>query len=162
LFKPNAGEAHYFDAIIGLYRMIIEDHTVQFAELLNRVAEGDLPILIHCAAGKDRTGIAVALLLEALGVQRDFIWADYAKTEQLLNWERLTSAAALGTGADSAWLENMDPGALKLLIRADARYLKSAFDDLDARYGSVMNFMSRRLGATPSLIEQLRIRLLQD
>jgi protein-tyrosine phosphatase len=52
-------------------------------------------VLIHCAAGKDRTGIAAGLLLEMLGVERAFILADYAKTEQLLDWDRLTAAAAV-------------------------------------------------------------------
>jgi protein-tyrosine phosphatase len=161
LFKPNADNDHYFQAILDLYRMIAEEHAVHLRDLYQALAEGALPVLIHCAAGKDRTGIAVALLLEIIGVERAYVLADYSKTEQLLDWDRLTAAAALGTGVDNNWLEKLDPSALKLLFRSDERYLQATFDDLKSRYGSVTRFVIDRLGVSAETIEQLRDRLVE-
>lgn len=161
LFKPNADNDHYFGAILDLYRMIAEEHAIHLRDLIQAVAEGALPVLVHCAAGKDRTGIAVALVLELVGVEREYVLADYAKTDQLLDWDRLTAAAALGTGAGQSWLEQLDPAALKLLFRSDRRYLEAAFDDLTTRYGSLTNFVIDRLGVHPETLERLRHRLVE-
>jgi protein-tyrosine phosphatase len=162
LFSPGADSNHYFQSILGLYRMIATDHAHQFRDIFEAVAGGALPMLIHCAAGKDRTGIAVGLLLELVGVERAFVLADYAMTEQLLDWDRLTAAAVLGTGLSLSWLERLDPGARSLLFRSDERYLRAVFEDMEAQHGSVTAFVIERLRVPPAVIDRLRKRLLED
>jgi protein-tyrosine phosphatase len=162
LFSPGAESTHYFQSILGLYRTIAIDHAEHFRGIFETVANGGLPVLIHCAAGKDRTGIAVGLLLEIIGVERAFILADYAKTEQLLDWDRLTAAAALGTGVSLSWLEKLDPAARKLLFRSDERYLQSVFTDMEAQHGSVTAFVIERLQVNPAVIERLREQLIEN
>jgi protein-tyrosine phosphatase len=162
LFRLGADSSHYFQSILGLYRTIAIDHAHHFRELFEAVADGALPVLIHCAAGKDRTGIAVGLLLEILGVERAFVLADYAKTEQLLDWDRLTAAAMLGAGLSLSWLERLDPSARSLLFRSDERYLQAVFEDMEAQQGSVTAFVIERLQVKVAVIDRLRERLIED
>jgi protein tyrosine/serine phosphatase len=77
------------DRLQRIYGDILDTSAPQLASLITHVAETDGPTHIHCAAGKDRTGIAVAVLLLAAGVSREAIIADYIATaprmEALLN-----------------------------------------------------------------------------
>jgi protein-tyrosine phosphatase len=57
--------------MVRTYRDLPEEQAESYTELFHRIAAGDLPILFHCAVGKDRTGVAAALLLALLGVSRD-------------------------------------------------------------------------------------------
>ncbi|MDO7836479.1 tyrosine-protein phosphatase [Sphingobium sp. HBC34] len=161
LFLSGATSEDYFEALLGLYRLLPEEHSLHLSELYQAVSEGALPILIHCAAGKDRTGIAVGILLDLLGVERSYVMADYAKTEQLLDWTRLKKSAAMGAGVSNNWLERLDPLALQLLMRSDERYLAATFDAIEQRYGSSRNFLTDRLKLPADVIEKMRDYLLE-
>lgn len=63
--------------LAGLYQVMINSAGVQLVDLVQIVSDSDGPVLIHCAAGKDRTGVSVALLLRLLGVAREDVVADY-------------------------------------------------------------------------------------
>ena len=65
------------------YHQLLDHGRAAFLAALRRLAEPDgTPSLVHCSAGKDRTGVLVALLLDAAGVERDAIVADYAATDE--------------------------------------------------------------------------------
>jgi protein-tyrosine phosphatase len=65
----------------GLYTHMIENCAAGFAEAVRTLARADsLPALVHCAVGKDRTGVTVALTLSAVGVPDDAIAADYVRS----------------------------------------------------------------------------------
>jgi len=64
------------------YRHFVRDNAAQFAQLFQLLLEKDAPTVFHCTAGKDRTGWAAALILEALGVARADIDRDYLLTNQ--------------------------------------------------------------------------------
>lgn len=162
LFRQGAEPAEYVDAVLELYRIIAEDHVQHLHDLYKAIADGGTPTLIHCAAGKDRTGIAVGLLLDLIGIDRRYVMADYAKTQDLLDWDRLKHSAAAGTGVSGNWLERLDPVALEILSRADPRYLAATFADLEKRYGSTMNFAADRLGIGQTVVDRLREYLLED
>lgn len=112
-----------------------------------------LPVLIHCAAGKDRTGLMVALLLEALGVSRPVVVADYALTG-VLRPDRVRAYAHLfaGTGVDLA--------DIATLFDSPASAMESALSRLDAAYGSVPAYLERECGLTPDELTALRTNLL--
>lgn len=99
------------------YVQLLEVGVPAFVAALERiVTTGGTPALVHCAAGKDRTGVLVALLLDAAGVERDAIIADYAATQERMNAivERLLRAATYQTLAEEipAFMLNAWPGTM--------------------------------------------------
>lgn len=68
--------------LTALYGLVLDEAGPLLAQLVQEVAHADGPVLVHCAAGKDRTGISVALVLRLLGVSRDDVVADYLLTER--------------------------------------------------------------------------------
>ena len=69
------------ESLTVLYRMLLDDAAHLLADLVHEVADADGPVLVHCAAGKDRTGVGVALVLRLMGVSREEVIADYVLTE---------------------------------------------------------------------------------
>lgn len=77
------------------YRFFVDQRGERIARVVSELAEpGVLPALVHCMAGKDRTGVVIALVLSALGVADDMIAADYAATGKLLGDEYRAEAVA--------------------------------------------------------------------
>ncbi len=147
-------------ALMQMYAQIPEIHAAHFGELFQTIADDHTPILIHCSAGKDRTGVAVALLLDLLGVERSLILDDYALSEQLLDWSRLDVAATLGIDTSASHRE-LPAVLLDRMLRSDPRYLQATFDHLEQRYGSTERFISMA-GVSLSTVSQIRRRLLDE
>jgi protein tyrosine/serine phosphatase len=68
------------DPVTGHYLGYLEDRPDQVVAAVRTIASSEGPVLVHCAAGKDRTGVVVALALSAVGVRPEAIVADYAAT----------------------------------------------------------------------------------
>lgn len=77
-------EAHLDGTLVTLYAAVLESAAPLLVDLVRAVAEADGPVLIHCAAGKDRTGISVALLMRLVGVERDHVMTDYVRTNEYI------------------------------------------------------------------------------
>lgn len=91
---PRAGDDT--DPMLRIYLSYLTDHPANVTEAVRRLAGVlDGAALVHCLAGKDRTGVLVALLLDAIGVQRDAVVADYA-----LSGERIEALFRRWTTAD--------------------------------------------------------------
>jgi protein-tyrosine phosphatase len=69
------------ESLVALYSVLLEDAAHMLVDLVGEVADADGPVLVHCAAGKDRTGVGVALILRLLGVSHDDVIADYLLSE---------------------------------------------------------------------------------
>ena len=81
LTSKNADRSRYpADRVTGHYLGYLEDRPDQVVAAVRTIATSEGPVLVHCAAGKDRTGVVVALALSAVGVRPDAIVADYAAT----------------------------------------------------------------------------------
>jgi rhodanese-related sulfurtransferase len=70
------------ETLVTLYRVLLEDAAHLLVDLVHEVADADGPVLVHCAAGKDRTGIGVALVLRLMGVPHDEVIADYVLSDE--------------------------------------------------------------------------------
>ena len=110
--------------------------------------------LIHCAAGKDRTGFGVAMMLSALGVPRATIFADYLLTSQYLD---------VDSEIDRICKKYQWPGetdVMRPLLEVREPYLQAAFDEIDSRYACVDDYLQEVLDIGPSERRELRSRFL--
>jgi protein-tyrosine phosphatase len=112
-----------------------------------------LPVLVHCAAGKDRTGLLVALLLEALGVPRRVVVADYALTG-ILRPDRVRAYAHLFAAS------GVDLADIAVLFDSPAAAMESTLSRLDEAYGSVSAYLRREGGLGQDELASLRASLL--
>jgi protein-tyrosine phosphatase len=110
---------------------------------------GALPALVHCAAGKDRTGIVVALALSAVGVPDEAVVADFA-----LSADHLTPAFFAGVGGP-ALPTAVDP---VLLRGADPRSMRRLLDELRTRHGGAAAYLLRH-GVPAERLDRLRAAL---
>nr|WP_205863440.1 tyrosine-protein phosphatase [Planosporangium thailandense] len=133
------------------YAEVVADGVKELRQVLDVIAVADnAPVVFHCAAGKDRTGIVAALVLSLLGVSEADIVADFALTG--LATERLV--------AD--WRSN-NPGRTLLwpgFGQAPAELMRQFLDEMATRYGSVRGYAVDHLGVDDDLIEAMRAHLL--
>jgi protein-tyrosine phosphatase len=143
-------------AFIRFYTAAPFAYAGEYAAIFHALAQGQAPVLIHCTAGKDRTGVAAALLLEALHVPRATILADYAMTETLTP----PPPAHPPMGNTSAAAPAMPPAVARMLGRADPAYVEASLQAVRRRYGSIDAYMRGALHMTPVEIASLRHNLL--
>ncbi|MFE9560640.1 tyrosine-protein phosphatase [Streptomyces sp. NPDC006487] len=137
------------------YRTMIRTRTAEHSRVVHALAEDSVPALMHCAAGKDRAGLSIAVTLLALGVEREAILADYLESNAPHNRYRVRR------GSDSP--EARAPEVMELLaplFDARAPYLTTAFDTIDEEWGGVERYLAEGLGLTPETLDRLRGRLL--
>lgn len=137
------------------YRTIILQRTAEHSRVVHALAEDSVPALLHCAAGKDRAGLSVAVVLLALGVEREAIIADYLES----NAPHRRYRVRRGDGTQ----ETRAPEVMELLaplFDARAEYLTTAFDTIEERWGGNAAYLAQGLGLTPETLGRLRERLL--
>ena len=144
------------DAMLGLYADLPEAQAPGYAELFRRLVAGAVPLVFNCTAGKDRTGVAAALVLTALGVPRETVREDYLLTDAAADFGRM----APGRKALDA-LAQLPPDVLAPLLSADPAYLDAAFAAIETRYGSIETYLAERLGVGAAALDRLRARYLQ-
>ncbi|MEW2512575.1 tyrosine-protein phosphatase [Streptomyces sp. NPDC046870] len=141
--------------MIASYRKIVTERTAEHARVLHALADDSVPALMHCAAGKDRAGISVAVTLLALGVERDAIVADYLESGAAHRRYRVRRSGSAHTAYTPEVMELLDP-----LFDARAEYLEAAFASIEDTWGDVHTYLAEGLGLTPAARERLRARLL--
>lgn len=156
LRSPGATAETARQHIMEAYRDLAYEQAPSYRELFHRIASGPLPLVFHCAAGKDRTGIAAALLLDLLGVERDIIAQDYALTDAF--FARGCELVAMDPFGDK--LKGIDQSIWEPMMRADPVYLATMFDTLEERHGSAQGFLREELGLGDAEFTAIRTRLL--
>ena len=142
--------------MLDVYRAMPEEQAPAYAELLRRIGNGDLPLLFHCTAGKDRTGVAAALLLDLLGVPREAIEADYMRTRATLRRGLARVRAALVEMGLPRWSD----AVLEPVLGVETAYIEAMFRSVEQSCGSVAGYASQRLGVDEEAIARIRDRLL--
>ncbi|WP_228973911.1 tyrosine-protein phosphatase [Streptomyces sp. DH12] len=139
------------------YRSIIAERTAEQSRVLHALAEDSVPALMHCAAGKDRAGLSVAVALLAVGVERDAIEADYLKSNDPRRRYRVHRSDSSPTGMSPEVMELLGP-----LFDARAEYLATAYATIEEHWGTTERYLTEGLALDGATRERLRHRLLTD
>lgn len=139
--------------LAAVYRGIAAEQGDSLATAVRAVARADVPVMVHCTAGKDRTGVLAAVLLGLLGVGRDDILTDYlasgAAPERLAEHWRPLIDAFLGPDVDIP----------ARLVAVDVGALAAALDEVDRLGGFERYVIAHGLAADD--LDRLRARLLE-
>lgn len=121
------------------YRRMVRDNVPEFRQFMQLLASPlPLPLLFHCAAGKDRTGLASLFLLAALGVTMEVIRQDYMESNQYLHdaVERILSQVKA---------EGKNGELLRPLLEVREAYLDAALDEIALQFGSLDAYLAKEL-----------------
>ena len=121
-----------------------------FADLLT-VDPEEGAVLWHCTQGKDRAGCASAMLLAALGADRELIMADFILSKDY--YDPMVSQIKTETEAQKK--------VINTLISANPEIFGATLDKVDAKYGSFRNYLTECIGVTPEMMKVLRDRYLE-
>jgi protein-tyrosine phosphatase len=141
-----------------LYLEILDASVPVVGRIMEILASSDgTPVLIHCQAGKDRTGIVAALILLALGVDRNLIIDDFMKSNEALlpSFKKYFLMRKLISFGFFPY-RNM-----VFAVTVKKRNIESILTRVDVHYGGIESFMSRA-GITRSKLDEIREKLLSD
>jgi protein tyrosine/serine phosphatase len=150
--RDGARSRYPDDVRAGYYLGYLEDRPDHVVAALRSVAQASGAALVHCAAGKDRTGVIIALALSAVGVRRDAVVADYAATAERMDkvLDRLRASATYAADIDKAPADDHTP-------RPET--MAAFLDEVGSHYGGVLRWLSSR-GFGPSDVASLRAKIL--
>lgn len=151
--NPDAGAARA--AIKDFYRRLPYEQSPSYAELLRRLAGGQVPLLFHCSAGKDRTGILGAVLLDLLGVERAVVIEDYSLSDA--HFDRLVDMFVRDRHIHD--IGTTDVESYSPLLRADPAYLEAMFEILQEAHGGTEGYVRDVLGLSAAEIAAIRLLL---
>ncbi len=130
-----------------------------FARYLRVLAEHDGASLVHCFAGKDRTGVAATLLLHILGVSEGDQLTEFLRTNAAPTLAILRAQSVLGIEARLG--RTLDDAAVRALLEVHEDYLGRFHDTVREMDGSLDGWLERRIGVDDNLREALRLRLVE-
>ncbi len=142
-------EAETVALMAQTYRSFARDAIPTYARFFQHLIEQPTPVVFHCTAGKDRTGFAAALLLCALGTDRDTVMTDYLLTNQLYRRSPLVHADGPAHVVDVLW-------------RVQPAFLDAAFDTVEREFGGMGRYLEGPMGLGPAAMARLHERLLED
>jgi protein-tyrosine phosphatase len=152
------GDLDLSDWLVEGNRRFVLDFADHYRRMFDAILEaGSTPFVVHCTGGKDRAGMASALILLALGVPEDRVMEDFLLTNHFLAdviEQRLLAIRVLS-------LFRTDPEQVRPLMGVEARYLRAGLDAMREERGSIDAFLEVDLGLDPIRRERLRALLLE-
>ena len=140
------------EEVTGLMRETYENfvlhNSARFKQLFEVLLAHSEPLVFHCTYGKDRTGLAAALVLHSLGVDTDTIEQDYLLTNQLLN-----ATPRLG--------KVLSEEGQRVLLGVQTDFLHASLATIQAHYGTVDHYLVQAIGIDTNKRQQLRSAYLE-
>lgn len=130
--------------MIKFYTDYVSENPEIIKKIITEILNSDQPILYHCTAGKDRTGIITALILKVLKFDDAVIFEEYLQSNNLRSkiiQKRLNLADNF-----HFIFPKLDMGIIEKTSWVEQNYLQSAFDEIDKQYGSIDNYIHQVLG----------------
>jgi len=164
LMDPDVTAEKVRDMFISSYRSMHHTYAPAYAEMFDNLANGSLPLAFNCSAGKDRTGVAAALLLSALGVPRETVVEDYALSEKVVDFMAEFEVGLSDSDRESpyAFLFQLPPEVIRPLMRTEPAYIEATLDAIEAQHGSIIAFIQGELGVDDDELARIRERLLES
>ena len=138
--------------------LVLNDHAAhsysRFFDLL--LEADDRAVLWHCTAGKDRVGVGTALLLTALGVQREAIIRDFVKTNDYVIGQVNQTCSLIEQETGDKGLAD----CVRVLFTVSEAYILRAFSAIEQSYGTIDHYLSERLFVTAEKRNELRAKFL--
>jgi protein-tyrosine phosphatase len=145
------------DAVAATYEKILGEAAREFGIALTHAADpANHPMVFHCTAGKDRTGLMAMLLLGALGVPDDEIARDYELTTHFRSSKRLV---VLRPQLEAA---GVDVDAVLPFLTAQAPVMAATIAALEARHGSIEGYLAGPAGVDARTLADLRAHLTES
>jgi len=150
-------------AMLNMYRNLPRWMAPRVRGLFECVAGDRMPVVVHCSAGKDRTGFAVAMLLVALGVGLDAVMQEYLYTNEVGNFEEFAERrrnAQLGLSDERHPLSRYPVEVRRILFAADPAYLQAALLQIDSEFGGLEPYLQQAVGLSAPMRVRMREALL--
>ncbi|MEJ8569154.1 tyrosine-protein phosphatase [Elongatibacter sediminis] len=148
------------DFMVNINRELARHHADDYARMFEGLLElGDGGFLVHCSAGKDRTGFACALILHALGVPQATVLEDYLLTNEALDIEGYILPVLT---AKYGVPDDMPAEAMLAIAGVRPEYLQAAFDTIEAEFEGVEHYLERAVGLDRAARETLRRRYVES
>lgn len=148
------------------YPTKLYSHRGIYRRMLLCLASSDTPLLFHCAAGKDRTGVAAALILALLGVDEVQIVDDYLLTQPLIEG-RMANWLAAGANVEDQYedfqkkLAAQPSEMLEPVFAADRNYITTLLEYVASTYGGFQRYAAEQLGLSDAELAAVRDNLLE-
>jgi len=137
------------------------EYAPQYGIVLRRLVAGDLPAIVHCSGGKDRTGVFSAILLTALGIPRETVIQDYLLTSRYA----LAADSLDRTAVDLKRILGLPqlpaPLVVQAIMTTKPEKLEATFDTIISTFGSFDNYLRNGLQISEADLAVLRERLLE-
>lgn len=154
--QPEHEKKAMFDFMVEVNRDLAQGQQATYSKMFEEIlAQDDARFLVHCAAGKDRTGFAVALVLMALGVSREIVMRDYLLTARYYH-----PAEHIERLKKKYDMEHVNSNAVLPMLEVHEGYLGRALLAIEQCHGSVEQYLAEALGVGPVELKALRARYL--
>lgn len=152
VLKGKVKSADAEKKMIDFYRNYVTEHPEIIRKIITGILESDTPVLYHCTAGKDRTGIVTALVLTILKFDKETIYNDYLLSN---NYRGKLVKRRLSLARNLHFIyPKLDIGVLEKLSWVETSYLDAAFNEIDKEYGSADRYIQEVLGISDNKREE--------
>ncbi|QJU59864.1 tyrosine-protein phosphatase [Sphingomonas sp. AP4-R1] len=153
-FKPGAMPTaeNAKATMAATYPQMLVRFNSQYRRMFGELLAGRVPLAFNCSAGKDRTGVAAALILSALGVPHDTVVEDYLLTNRYFDPQKVIRSPAT---TSTEWLK-LPPDVLRAYMTADRAYIEAALKVVESHAGGTEGYFRDEMGLTKADLTKLR------